>query len=41
MEFRTKGYLPMRKSIPRQIDEKSGVPNKERVVWGLKEEIGA
>ena len=24
----------MRESIPRQVDEKFGVPKKERVVWG-------
>ena len=24
----------MRESIPRQIDKKSGVPEKERGVWG-------
>ena len=30
----------LRESIPRQVDKKSRVPEEEREVWALKEEIG-
>jgi len=30
----------LRESIPRQVVKKSGIPEEEKGVWALKEEIG-